>query len=175
MLIRRPRVFGPTAIISALAGQEPSVEGLSVTFAIETSTLLDHQGRMPLYLRREIEIWGQKHRAPPSDQAIGQSRSATSKDHGLVMQHRIVGAEPHADRTVTILWSDGLRGTVDFSPFITRGGLFAALQRSDYFVREMSVLPGGIGLTWPEEVDFSADGLRRDAVPVREALAGTAG
>ena len=29
----------------------------------------------------------------------------------------------------------------------------------------MRILPGGIGLTWPNEVDFSADGLRHDAFP----------
>ena len=29
----------------------------------------------------------------------------------------------------------------------------------------MSVLRGGIGLAWPNKVDFSADGLRQDAFP----------
>ena len=29
----------------------------------------------------------------------------------------------------------------------------------------MILLPGGIGLTWPEEIDYSADGLRREAFP----------
>jgi hypothetical protein len=28
-----------------------------------------------------------------------------------------------------------------------------------------SILRGGIGLTWPNEVDFSADGLPHDAFP----------
>jgi hypothetical protein len=27
------------------------------------------------------------------------------------------------------------------------------------------MLSGGRGLTWPEEIDYSADGLRRDAFP----------
>jgi len=46
--------------------------------------------------------------------------------------------------------------------------LFAVLADPAYFVREMRVLRGGIGLTWPNEVDFSADGLRHDAFPQEE-------
>jgi hypothetical protein len=38
-------------------------------------------------------------------------------------------------------------------------------RRPTYFVREMNILRGGMGLTWPNEVDFSADGLRHDAFP----------
>jgi hypothetical protein len=81
------------------------------------------------------------------------------------MLHEITHAEPHPDHTVTITWSDGVRGTVDFSIFVERGELFAALKDPEYFVAEMRILRGGIGLTWPNEVDFSADGLRRDAFP----------
>ena len=54
---------------------------------------------------------------------------------------------------------------MDFTRFIAWGGLFAALQGPDYFVRRMSILRGGIGLTWPNEVEFSADGSRHDAFP----------
>jgi hypothetical protein len=36
-------------------------------------------------------------------------------------------------------------------------------------MREMRILRGGIGLAWPQEVDFSADGLRYDAFPLEEA------
>jgi hypothetical protein len=81
------------------------------------------------------------------------------------MLYEITHAEPYPDHTVTITWADGVRGTVNFMPFIERGELFAALKEPDYFVREMSILRGGIGLTWPNDVDFSADGLRHDAFP----------
>jgi len=81
------------------------------------------------------------------------------------MLYEIKDAVAHPDHTVTITWVDGARGIVDFTTFIARGELFAALQDSGYFVREMSILRGGIGLTWPNEVDFSADGLRHDAFP----------
>ena len=59
----------------------------------------------------------------------------------------------------------GARGVVDFLPIIDRGGWFTPLRDGDYFAANMTILAGGIGLTWPEEIDYSADGLRRDAFP----------
>ena len=35
----------------------------------------------------------------------------------------------------------------------------------DYFMANMVVLPEGRGLTWPEEIDYSADFLRKVAFP----------
>ena len=81
------------------------------------------------------------------------------------MLYQITDAVAHANHTVTITWADGARGSVDLTRFVARGELFAALQDPAYFVREMSILRDGIGLTWPNEVDFSADGLRQDAFP----------
>lgn len=77
----------------------------------------------------------------------------------------IANAVPHADHTVTITWSDGLTAVVDFLPLFDRGGWFSPLRDPDYFVANMIRLPGGAGLTWPEEIDFSADWLRRQAFP----------
>ena len=79
------------------------------------------------------------------------------------MLYEIKDAIAHPDHTIT--WSDGARDVVDFTTFIRRGELFAGLKEPDYFVREMSILRGGIDLTWPNEVDFSADGLWHDAFP----------
>ena len=77
----------------------------------------------------------------------------------------IVEAIADADHSVTILWSDGVRGVVDFLPIIDRGGWFTPLRDGDYFVTTMVVLAGGAGLTWPEEIDYSADFLRQVAFP----------
>lgn len=79
------------------------------------------------------------------------------------MLHEITDAVAHSNHTVTVTWSDGVSSAVDLTPYIERGGLFAALQDPEYFVRNMTILRGGIGLAWPNEVDFSADGLRHDA------------
>lgn len=81
------------------------------------------------------------------------------------MLYEIRDATPHPDHTVTITWTDGKSGLVDLTPFIARGELFSALRDPGYFVQEMTILRGGIGLTWPNGVDFSADGLRHDAFP----------
>ena len=85
------------------------------------------------------------------------------------MLYEITAAEAHPDHTVTVTWSDGARRVVDFSTFIAKGGVFSALANPEFFVREMRILPGGIGLGWPNEVDFSADGLRYDVFPNEES------
>lgn len=79
--------------------------------------------------------------------------------------YEIVEAVAQPDHTVTITWADGLRGVVDFLPVIDRGGWFTPLRDGDYFVATMRILDGGIGLTWPEEIDYSADFLRKLAFP----------
>ena len=83
------------------------------------------------------------------------------------MLYEITDAVAHRDHTVTVTWSDGACATVRFAPFLGRGGVFTALGDPDYFVNEMRILRGGIGLTWSNEVDFSADGLRQDAFSAR--------
>jgi hypothetical protein len=71
----------------------------------------------------------------------------------------------HPDHTVIITWSDGVSGVLDFLPIIDRGGWFTPLRDGDYFVSTMIILPDGGGLTWPEEIDYPADFLRRLAFP----------
>lgn len=77
----------------------------------------------------------------------------------------IIAAVANTDHTVTITWSDGACGVVDFLPIIDRGGWFTPLREGDYFAATMVVLPDGAGLTWPEEIDYSADFLRQVAFP----------
>jgi hypothetical protein len=81
------------------------------------------------------------------------------------MLFEIVAAVAAPDHTVTITWSDGARGAVDFLPVIDRGGWFTPLRDGDYFVATMTLLPNGAGLTWPEEINYSADFLRTVAFP----------
>jgi hypothetical protein len=90
---------------------------------------------------------------------------AVSGGNAPVVLFEITVAVAHPDHTVTIVWSDGTRGVVDFLPIIDRGGWFTPLRDPDHFVSTMILLPGGIGLTWPEEIDYSSDGLRRAAFP----------
>src|ERR1700722_2735486 len=66
---------------------------------------------------------------------------------GLVMLYEIVAAVAHPDHTVTITWSDGVLGVVDFLPIIDRGGWFTPLRDPDYFIANMVLLSEGRGLT----------------------------
>jgi hypothetical protein len=77
----------------------------------------------------------------------------------------ITFAVARSDHTVTITWSDGVCGEIDFLPIIDRGGWFTPLRDGDHFAATMIVLPHGAGLTWPEEIDYSADFLRLVAFP----------
>jgi hypothetical protein len=79
----------------------------------------------------------------------------------------IAGVIGHADHTVTITWSDGMSAVVDFLPIIDRGGWFTPLREGNYFVTKMIILPAAAGLTWLEEIDYSADFLRLVAFPHR--------
>jgi hypothetical protein len=77
----------------------------------------------------------------------------------------IVEAIAHPDHTVTVTWSDGVHGVIDFLPIIDRGGWFTPLRDGDYFAATMIALSNGAGVTWPEEIDYSADFLRQMAFP----------
>jgi hypothetical protein len=77
----------------------------------------------------------------------------------------ITHATASADHIVHITWSDGVAGEVDFLPIIDRGGWFTPMRDGDYFATTMVILPDGAGLTWPEEIDYSADFLRKIAFP----------
>lgn len=109
--------------------------------------------------------WRQKRR----DARYGNGRHPQCRtppqDSDPAMLFEIVDAIAHPDHTVTITWSDGARGVVDFLPIIDRGGWFTPLRDGDYFAATMIILVGGAGLTWPEEIDYASDALRRDAFP----------
>jgi Protein of unknown function (DUF2442) len=75
----------------------------------------------------------------------------------------LTGAVAHPDHTVAPTWSDGVSGVVDFLPIIDRGDWFTPLREGDYFAATMLRLPGGAGVTWPEDINYSADFLRQVA------------
>ena len=85
------------------------------------------------------------------------------------MLYTVVEARANADHTVTITWSDGVTASVDLKPYVTRGGVMAPLQDMTFFREKMAILDRGLGITWPGEIDFSADGLRYDAFPAQYA------
>ena len=81
------------------------------------------------------------------------------------MQYRIATAAVYADFTVSVTWSDGTAATIDLTPAIAKGAVFAPMRDAAYFAANMRVAEDRMGLEWPNRVDFSADGLRYRAFP----------
>ncbi|MSP03643.1 MAG: DUF2442 domain-containing protein [Acetobacteraceae bacterium] len=101
---------------------------------------------------------------PLSDSDRGK-HFAPPRSPNRITLYEIVDAVPHRDHPVTITWSDGARGVMDFLEIVDRGGWFTPLRDPDHFTADMILLPGGRGLTWPEEIDYSANGPRREPFP----------
>ena len=54
---------------------------------------------------------------------------------------------------------------MNLATLVARGEAFAPLRDAVYFVEKMAIAENGLGLEWPNGVDFSADGLRVRAFP----------
>jgi Protein of unknown function (DUF2442) len=81
------------------------------------------------------------------------------------MMHRIRRAVARPNHTVEITWDDGTSSRVSFAEIIMRGPVFEAMRDPVYFAKRMTVDENGYALSWPDEVDFSADGLWHKAHP----------
>jgi hypothetical protein len=71
----------------------------------------------------------------------------------------IKSAKARPDYSVEIEWGDASRSIVNFAPTIKNGGVFAALAEGDFFVNRLSIGDDGDWLSWPDNIDFSADSL----------------
>lgn len=77
--------------------------------------------------------------------------------------YEVISAVATPDHIVRITWSDGVTAELDFLPIIDRGGWFTPLRDGETFAATMILLSDGAGITWPEEIDYSADFLRQAA------------
>ena len=80
----------------------------------------------------------------------------------------IKSAQAGPDYTVEIEWEDGSRSVVDFASTVKKGGVFSALADKEFFINGLSVGGDGVWLTWPGELDFSADSLWHRCHPDQE-------
>jgi hypothetical protein len=80
---------------------------------------------------------------------------------------RIVTAEAVIHGVLKVVFTDGYEGVVDLRPVIDRGGALTWLRRPENF-QKVQTDEFGHGVFWidadGEEIDLSADSLRRDAV-----------
>ena len=78
---------------------------------------------------------------------------------------RITHAEPVIHGVLKLVFQDGYEGVIDLRPVIARGKIFSWLQSPDHFA-QVKVDEFGHSISWTNteghEIDFGADGLRRD-------------
>jgi len=84
---------------------------------------------------------------------------------------RIVAAEPVIHGVLKVIFTDGYEGVVDLRPIINQGRVFAWLQRPENF-QKVAIDEFGHSARWidaaGQEIDISADSLRRDALRQEE-------
>lgn len=77
------------------------------------------------------------------------------------MLQRITRVEPRAGHHLWLQFDDGSDGTVDFTPIIEKGGVFAPMRDRAFFAR-VELQPNGRLISWPGELEFCADALWQD-------------
>jgi hypothetical protein len=78
------------------------------------------------------------------------------------MIHDVVSACYKGDYQIEIEFDDGKKGTIDFSKYIVRGGVFERFRDIDFF-RHFEVNPELGILSWQNEIDIAPETLYADA------------
>lgn len=86
---------------------------------------------------------------------------------GLNVLRKIRAVQAGAGFRLRITYDDGQTITVDFSPVIRQGGVFAPLADPAFFACA-AVDPRGRAVSWPGEIDFCADALWLQAHGIAE-------
>ncbi|MEW6112254.1 MAG: DUF2442 domain-containing protein [Thermodesulfobacteriota bacterium] len=74
------------------------------------------------------------------------------------MIHDVVGASYKGDYRIELEFDDGKRGIVDFSKYLTKGGVFDRFKDIEFF-RRFSVNSQLGTLTWGDELDIAPEVL----------------
>ena len=79
--------------------------------------------------------------------------------------HRIKSLKPvrGAPYRLNIAWDDGRKDVVDLAGVVFRYGIFAPLRDNPKLFRTAKIIDGGLAIGWTEEMDYSAQSLRRVA------------
>jgi len=81
--------------------------------------------------------------------------------------HRITRLEVGGKLSLRLTFDDGSTRVFNLAPLVKKGGVYAALSRSDY-PRSVRVAPDGRYIEWPDGLDLCADALWMEGAPVRE-------
>lgn len=78
------------------------------------------------------------------------------------MIHDVVSASYKGAYQIEVVFDDGRRGTVDFSAYAKRGGVFARFRDMDFF-RDFKINEELGVLTWGEDLDIAPETLYAEA------------
>lgn len=78
------------------------------------------------------------------------------------MLHDVVSALYKGGYRIELVFDNGERGVVDFSPYLQRGGVFKRFHDVSFF-REFRVDPELGTLTWADEIDVAPETLYAQA------------
>ena len=74
------------------------------------------------------------------------------------MLHDVVSAIYEGDYKIELTFDDGKKGVIDFSSYLTKGGVFKNFENLAFF-KQFSVNSESGTLTWPNEIDISPEKL----------------
>ena len=78
------------------------------------------------------------------------------------MLHDVISASYKGEYRIEIVFEDGQRGVVDFSPYLKRGGVFRRFRDIGFF-RAFRVNAELGTLTWNDEIDIAPETLYAQA------------
>ena len=81
------------------------------------------------------------------------------------MFHKITAAAPLRDYRLLVHFSDGCAKEYDLKPLFSRIDAFRSLQNTEGLFDQVSVDPGGYGVSWNDELDLSAEELFVNGTP----------
>lgn len=78
------------------------------------------------------------------------------------MSYDIISAKYLKDYKIRVTFENGKTGTVDFLPYIKKGGIYSKLKDIEYFKHFHINKELGI-ITWEDEIDIAPETLYSDA------------
>lgn len=78
------------------------------------------------------------------------------------MSYDVISANYVKDYKIRVTFENGKSGTIDFLPYIKKGGIYSKLKDIEYFKRFHINKELGI-ITWEDEIDIAPETLYSDA------------
>ena len=73
--------------------------------------------------------------------------------------HKLTAAAPQPDFRLLVHFNDGQAKLYDMKPLFSQYPVFQALQDTPGLFEQVSIDPGGYGISWNDDLDLSADEL----------------